>query len=371
MTKEIKVIKNDKEPYNPFNPSFGELPYSILGRGQIIEKIRNAFDSNLKDPYRTVLFSGARGMGKTVLLEKIVEIALEYGFVSVNITAGDFMIDDLFEQIFERTEHLLSQKKKIKSVSIKNFNIEFFNDDTTLRVRTRLERVLSKLNEMGVGLLITIDEIYKTASGLSEIIIAYQHYKREGRNVALMLAGLPKNVSDVLSDSPETRNFTFLRRAERVILKNIDIEEITQTYFSTFNEANKGLSAENAVFMAEATKGYPFMIQLVGYYVWQKSKEKVNKEFILAGIEEAKERLGILVFAASLNDISDKDLEFLRAMASFEMPVQTADIQKKMGVSQGYVQQYRQRLLETELIYSPAYGKLDFSIPYLREYLNI
>jgi hypothetical protein len=37
------------------------------------------------------------------------------------------------------------------------------------------------------------DEIYKTAPGLGEIIIAYQHYKREGRNVALILAGLPKS----------------------------------------------------------------------------------------------------------------------------------------------------------------------------------
>ena len=126
---------------------------------------------------------------------------------------------------------------------------------------------------------------------------------------------------------------------------------------------------EDAVFMAETTKGYPFMVQLVGYYVWRKTGEKVEKNDILTGIEIAKERLGVLVFEASINDISEKDLAFLRTMASFEMPVSTADIQKKMGVSQGYVQQYRLRLLETELIYSPSYGKLDFSIPYLKEFL--
>ena len=355
----------------PYNPSFGELPYCILGREQIIENIRFAFENNLSDPYRTVLFSGARGVGKTVLLEKIVEISLEYGYVSVNLTAGNTMIKDLFDQLFERTQHVLSEKRKIKSVSVKNFNVEFFGNNEELGLRTRLERAISKLNDLGIGLLITIDEVYKTAPGLGEIVIAYQHYKREGRNVALMLAGLPKNVSDILSDSEETKNFTFLRRAERVVLKDIPIDEVTQLYYSTFNEAKKVLSMEDAVFMAETTEGYPFMIQLVGYYVWRKTGSTVEKEDILAGIEQAKERLGMLVFEASLNDISEKDLAFLRAMASFDTPVSTVDIQKKMGVSQGYVQQYRLRLLETELIYSPSYGKLDFSIPYLKEYLII
>jgi hypothetical protein len=353
----------------PYNPSFGELPYYILGREQIIENIRFAFDNNLNDPYRTVLFSGARGIGKTVLLEKIVEISLEYGFVSVNLTAGNTMIQDLFDQVFERTKHLLSKKRDIKSVSLNDFSIEFFGDDEQLGLRTRLERVLSKLNKIEVGLLITIDEIYKTAPGLGDLIIAYQHYKRENRNVALMLAGLPKNVSEILSDSEETKNFTFLRRAERVVLKNIPLDEITQLYYSTFNEANKKLTMEDASFMAETTQGYPFMVQLVGYYVWRITNVEIEKEKLLEGIKQAKERLGVLVFDASLGDISEKDLEFLHIMASFDTPVSTADIQKKMGVSQGYVQQYRKRLLETELIYSPSYGKLDFSIPYLKEYL--
>jgi hypothetical protein len=154
-----------------------------------------------------------------------------------------------------------------------------------------------------------------------------------------------------------------------VILQDVPIDEVTQLYYSTFNEAKKTLSMQDAVFMAETTKGYPFMVQLVGYYVWRKTDGKVKQNDILEGIELAKERLGVLVFQASLGDISEKDLAFLRAMASFETPVSTADIQKKMGVSQGYIQQYRLRLLETELIYSPSHGKLDFSIPYLKEYL--
>ena len=354
----------------PYNPSFGELPFCILGRKQVIENIKFAFDNNLNDPYRTVLFTGARGIGKTVLLEKVVEISLEYGFVSVNLTAGNTMIQDLFDQLYERTEHILSQGKKIKSFTVKDFNIEFFGDNKNIGLRTKLERVLSKLNELGVGLLITIDEIYKTAPGLGDIIIAYQHYKREGRNVALMLAGLPKNVSEILSDSEETKNFTFLRRAEKVALKDIPLDEVIQLYYSTFNEANKKLTMEDAIFMAETTQGYPFMLQLVGYYVWRKSGNIVEKNDISAGIAQAKERLGVLVFEASLGDISEKDVAFLRAMAALDTPASTANIQKEMGVSQGYIQQYRLRLLETELIYSPSYGKLDFSIPYLKEYLN-
>jgi hypothetical protein len=50
------------------------------------------------------------------------------------------------------------------------------------------------------------------------------------------------------------------------------------------------------------------MVQLVGYYVWRKTDSEVNRNDILDGIEQAKDRLGILVFEASLGDVSEKDL---------------------------------------------------------------
>jgi ribosomal protein L7Ae-like RNA K-turn-binding protein len=113
------------------------------------------------------------------------------------------------------------------------------------------------------------------------------------------------------------------------------------------------------------------MIQLVGYYtVKSTTNNLITKKDVKNGIVNAKKRLGSLVHLSSLNELSDIDKSFLSIMASSFTPIKTTNIAKKMGVSNQYIQKYRERLLKTGLIYAVKYGELDFSIPYLKEYLQ-
>jgi hypothetical protein len=124
--------------------------------------------------------------------------------------------------------------------------------------------------------------------------------------------------------------------------------------------------------MVAATSGYPFMIQLVGDRVWRSADEAhaITRKHADAGIDAARRRLGRLVHAPALADASDVGKSFLLAMAEDDGPSTLADIGRRLGANSNYTSQYRLRLLALELIKPAGHGRVDFALPYLREYLR-
>ena len=113
------------------------------------------------------------------------------------------------------------------------------------------------------------------------------------------------------------------------------------------------------------------MIQLVGYQVWKHSGDgTVTQPAVAAGTTAARLRLGNLVHAPALRDLSDVDRTMLVCMAKDDGPSQIADIAERMDRLVNYVSVYRNRLLAAGIIKTAGYGKIDFAAPYLREYLR-
>jgi hypothetical protein len=124
--------------------------------------------------------------------------------------------------------------------------------------------------------------------------------------------------------------------------------------------------------MGRATGGYPFLIQLVGFHSWRQSPENldISVQDAITGIEQARRRLGSLVYAPALADTSEVDRTFLLAMARDDGPSKMGDVQRRLRVDTNYASQYRLRLIAAELIEPVARGYVDFSLPYLREFLR-
>ena len=80
--------------------------------------------------------------------------------------------------------------------------------------------------------------------------------------------------------------------------------------------------------------------------------------------------MGRLVHEPSLADLSHTDRRFLHAMATDDGASRMSDIADRLGVNANYASQYRRRLIEAELIEATAHGRVDFALPYLREYLR-
>ena len=69
--------------------------------------------------------------------------------------------------------------------------------------------MLDELAKTGSGLLITVDELDPNLDEMIELAAVYQHFVQEGRKVALLMAGLPHNVSSLINN----KTVSFLRRA--------------------------------------------------------------------------------------------------------------------------------------------------------------
>lgn len=200
---------------NPFTPTFGRVPLLMTGRFDIVEEMEQAFDEGAGNPNLSTIFSGARGTGKTALLLYLSRIASERGWISVNATALPGMLDDIAERTYEAAADLIdtSEHARLKGFSIGQWVSAEWDNPAPYpgNWRTRMTRVIEALNAQGIGLLITVDEVQPDLDEMVQLATVYQHFVGEERQVALVLAGLPGNVSSLLRN----KSASFLRRANQ------------------------------------------------------------------------------------------------------------------------------------------------------------
>ena len=244
---------------NPFTPSFGSIPLQLAGRDSIIRDILEGLDNGPGDPYRATIFVGARGSGKTVLLAKIAEEASANGWISVNVNADSDMLNEILIQIRDNAMEFLTPESlsNITSISVAGVgisrNIKQSNRKTTWR--SEMTSIIKELNEKNVGLLITIDELDVRIDELRTVISAFQHFIRERRDVAVIMAGLPPKVSSLLRNDP----ISFLRRAFQYHLKAVEECEDRFSMKKTIELAGRTINKEALGLAAKNTKGFPFM----------------------------------------------------------------------------------------------------------------
>ena len=180
---------------NPFTPTFGSIPLQLAGRGGIIRDILDGLDNGPGDPYRATIFVGARGSGKTVLLAKIAEEASANGWISVNVNADHGMLDELLIQIRDNAKDILAPEtlSHITSISVAGVGVSRKVEQSSRKTtwRSEMTSIITELNDKNVGLLITVDELDARIDELRTVISTFQHFVRERRDVAIIMAGLP------------------------------------------------------------------------------------------------------------------------------------------------------------------------------------
>lgn len=359
------------QPVNPFTPVFGKVPAYLAGRRQIIADMTAAFDQAGGNPDLCSIFVGARGAGKTALLTYLANEAESMGWIVANVTATPGMLEDILQQLHVAAAHLLESgsHRRLSSIEIAPIgSIAWDNqEEPPANWRTRMNVLFRQLEGQDVGIMLTVDEVDPDLDEMTQLVTTYQHFVRENKKAALLMAGLPHNVSALLSG----KSTSFLRRASRHDLGSIPRYEVKDAFRLTVESGGRSI-ADNALdAAADAIDGFPYMFQLVGYRSWNAAgiHPSITLEHIQEGAQRAREELEDRVLTATYAELSPGDREFALAMAQDNGMTKQSDLTQRLGKSSGYVSSYKKRLIAAGVVEEPHRGMLRFALPGFREFV--
>ncbi|WP_296145831.1 AAA family ATPase [uncultured Corynebacterium sp.] len=361
---------------NPFRPTFGASPLVWAGRTTVLADFDRAISGAVGNPDRSIVISGSRGIGKTVLLTELEDIAAQHGWVVLRASAREQIAESLMQSVIPEAIRRLSPppRRRITGVSVAGIGsvrTDVETTDSVPRLSTQLRELISHLR--GTGVLITIDEVQDASpEDLTQVAVTYQDLVRDDLPVAVAMAGLTHGINALL-DLPGA---TFLRRARHYELGPLTLEDARTALADTARDG--GRPFEDAERAAQFSKGYPYLVQLLGFLSWEAADalgtDRIDAHSVSDAIPRTLERLGVHVHQPALREVPARQMEYLRAMAAIEADtgssdVSTAALSEHLGRPSTALSDIRARLIERDLITPAGWGLVEFSQPYLGQYL--
>lgn len=149
---------------NPFRPTFGVSPTVLAGRDSLLQSFRLGLAEGPGSPFRALLISGSRGMGKTVLLNEFEDAAASQGWITLRAYPDASMVDALINSAIPTALQQLDgpqSKRMLSSVSIPGIATvtaiaDPYKKDPTPTLISRLRELGSMLQKRGSGILFTL-----------------------------------------------------------------------------------------------------------------------------------------------------------------------------------------------------------------------
>jgi len=305
-----------------------------------------------------------------VLLSRIAYEAQQIGWITANVTAIDGMLNAILEQAQKNGADFLPPKAKLKLTGLGAFGVSVSATHVSQPQkswRLLMTEILEILDEHNIGLLMTVDEVDARFDEMITLVSSYQHFVREKRNVALLMAGLPGTVLQLFSHE----SVSFVRRAFQHRLEKVPIAEVEAAMRRTIEASGRTIDKKALESAALFTEGFPFLIQLVGYHMWRQSPDskRITLGDVEAGVESSVEAMDQMILETTVRELSDLDIAFRESMVEDETISRMSDISSRMGVSSAKAGQYRLRLIKQGVIEPYGRGRVRLALPLLRDYL--
>lgn len=389
------VLKNRKkmctDMRSPYTPGAGNKPDFLAGRDALISDITNCLD-DIKDGgmARHHIFYGVRGVGKTVLLNKIEEIADDNDILYVHLECSD--INSFLREILNTTQNYLQKistyeafKDKVNGLLqiIKNINLECNLSERTISA-SLTNQVINRnltcdltelivnfgkiLNKQGKVFIFFIDELQMAKKEhLAAFIAAIHRTNQLSLPIMVIGAGLP-TVSRIVSEAKSYAEKLFTGVKISYLKEKDAISALVEP------AQKKGVSYEDKA-VAEVikhTEGYPYFIQMFGDCIWKiKESNSIGIECVLKALDRYIEILDDSFFGSRYSRATNKEKEFLFAMMKCGIfPCSITDIANKLNKGIKTISPLRSHLINKGLIYSPSFGEVDFTVPHFDKYLQ-
>lgn len=380
---------------NPFSPGAGSPPPELVGRDPILEQARILLGRiRLRRSEKSLLLTGLRGVGKTVLLNEITRMARTEGYQVVAVEAhedkplGSLLAPHLRTILYE-LDRIAGAGQKVRrglrvlrsfigalKVSYHDLTIGLDIDpeqgsadsgDLEVDLANLLVAVAEAAEERQCAIAILIDEIqYFSSKELGALIMALHKVQQLQLPMTLIGAGLPI-LPGMAGESKS--------HAERLF-------GFPEVGALSGEDAARALAepakAEGADFAGDAikevfrlTRGYPYFLQEWGYQAWNLAETpRITSTTIARASTSAMERLDQNFFRVRFDRLTPGEKNFLRAMAELgPLSQRTGDIADKLGVKVTSLGPVRAKLIRKGMIYSPAHGDLTFTVPLFNEFM--
>lgn len=363
---------------NPFTPGFGQAPPLLATQGSPVEDFEAALRGHSPAGERSVLISGARGTGKTVLLMQFREVARENGWLGIAVRTGaPSMMDELRGEVASELRkadpEAVSSRWTSAGVGVLGASAQARRQvseryDTEVEPTGRLlDRLANLCDGRGRGVMIGIDEVQSADTHqLHDLTQLVQDMIGRGHRIAFVAAGIRSGVDELL----DHQRTTFLRRSHQLSTGSVDVGTAAEVIQQTVAATDKSITPEAAARAGEISQGYPYLIQVVGAKAWQHSGDEPT-----IAVEDVEAvRSGVIgqmirdVHQPVLRDLSPTKVDYLVAMLDDEgRPSATSDVAERMGKDMKYQSVYRERLIRDEVIRPAEHGAVEFAMPYMRE----
>lgn len=358
-------------PYsNPFTPTFGTAPPVLAGRADVLGRVSMAMDSGPRHPDYTLVVTGRRGTGKTVLLDVIARSAGDKGWLVLQVAGSDR--PDLAANVVQRAHEL------VRPASWTTPSLGFSADAPSSAgwmadkpialpnagdLRTVLTAMAEQASANGAGVLLTVDELQaSTAGALRPLASVLQHVtRREERPLMFVGCGLPDVSRTLLSDP----GMTFFHRCARAETSNLTDGQARFALSEPFTAA--GIPIADAALDAGVTAavGYPFMIQHIGYAAWERVADPdaagVSTSGMAAAIDIANLAMTQQLVEPVWVGLSAKDREFALAIAALGGAAEVRDLAAHLGWSGNTVNAYRRRAIDAGIAIAVGRGRIQFA----------
>lgn len=381
---------------NPFSPGAGTPPPELAGRDELRETVRILLERvKLGRPTKSILMVGLRGVGKTVLLDRMREDGEAAGVQTLRVEApeGRSLPAILAPQLRvallrlsrnEKAKELAQRALRglagfAKALKFKYEDIEVgldFSPEPGLADNGDLEGDLQDLLEAagaaaqkaGTALAMFVDELqYVKEDELAALVTALHRAAQRRLPVVLVGAGLPqlrgrmgraKSYAERLFDFPEIGALS--SPAARTAIEKPALAE------------GVAVNAEGLDLIIQETKGYPYFLQEWGKHAWDAaSQSPITLHDVELASTSAIAALDESFFRVRFDRLTPLEKRYLRAMAEIGPgPHRSGDIADQLLRDVRALGPTRNQLIGKGMIFSPNHGDTAFTVPLFDEFMR-
>jgi hypothetical protein len=385
---------------NPYAPGAGQRPPELAGRDREISQFGVVLERVARGrPERSMVLTGLRGVGKTVLLNTFRSMAMQRLWGTGKIEARPeqsirrpvaaalhMAVRELAprHRAPDRIEYFLSVLKAFAlrdplapkgssvttqlGIDVPAARGRADSGDLEIDLRELFADAASVAADLGVGIALFIDEMQDVpAPDISARCAACHELSQNGGPLIVVGAGLP-HLPSVLSASKSysERLFRYVRidrldrgAADLALLAPAEREEVT------FEPG-----ALDALY--QAADGYPYFVQAYGKVTWDVATgSPVTARDVSVAAPEAEGELAVGFFGSRYERATPAEREYMRAMAALgDDPVPTSAVAEELGRKPSSLLPARDGLIKKGLIYSSERGVIAFTVPHFGKFLR-